>query len=193
MKVFLLDNGHGKETAGKCSPVWPDGSQLLEWEFARQMVRLIKEKAVSAGLLVVELVPETKDVPLADRCSRANNWHDATTARAVLLSMHSNAGGGTGFEVYTSRGKTTADNYASIVFNALKTAFPALKMRSDMSDGDVDKEADFYILKHTRCPAILCENLFMDNFADCRLLLQAEFRQKLADAYVNAMKTINEL
>lgn len=193
MKVFLLDNGHGKETAGKCSPVWPDGSQLFEWEFARQMVQAIKTKAVAAGLLVVELVPETNDVPLADRCKRANGWHDATNARAVLLSMHSNAGGGTGFEVFTSRGKTAADNYASVVFNALKTAFPALKMRSDMSDGDVDKEADFYILKHTRCPAVLCENLFMDNFADCRLLMQEDFRQKLADAYVEAMTKIDRL
>ena len=192
MKVFLLDNGHGKETAGKCSPVWPDGSQLLEWEFARQMVRLIKEKAVSAGLLVVELVPETKDVPLADRCTRANSWHDVTIARAVLLSMHSNAGGGTGFEVYTSRGNTMADYYATVIFTALKTAFPDLKMRSDLSDGDVDKEADFYILKHTRCPAVLCENLFMDNFADCRLLMQEDFRQKLADAYVEAMIKINK-
>ena len=192
MKVFLLDNGHGKETAGKCSPVWPDGSQLLEWEFARQMVKLIKEKAVAAGLLVVELVPETNDVPLADRCKRANGWHDATNARAVLLSMHSNAGGGTGFEVYTSRGNTKADYYATIICKVLIAAFPYLKMRSDLSDGDVDKEADFYILKHTRCPAILCENLFMDNFADCRLLMQEDFRQKLADAYVEAMIKINK-
>lgn len=34
MKI-LIDNGHGKETPGKRSPVWPDGSQLYEYEFNR--------------------------------------------------------------------------------------------------------------------------------------------------------------
>lgn len=193
MKVFLLDNGHGKETAGKRSPVWPDGSQLFEWSFNRDMVARIKARAVKAGLLVVELVPESEDVSLAERVTRANRWHDATNARAVLISIHANAGGGTGFEVYTSRGRTKADNYASVIYNALKTAFPEQKMRSDMSDGDEDKEADFYILRNTRCPAILCENLFMDNYTDCRLLLQEDFREKLADAYVGALKQLNVL
>lgn len=36
-------------------------------------------------------------------------------------------------------------------------------MRTDLSDGDKDKESGFYILKHTIMPAVLTENLFMDN------------------------------
>ena len=32
MKI-LIDNGHGRATAGKRSPVWPDGKQLFEYEF----------------------------------------------------------------------------------------------------------------------------------------------------------------
>ena len=193
MKVFLLDNGHGQETPGKRSPVWPDGSQLFEWSFNRDVVARIKAKAVAAGLLVVDMVPELEDVSLAERCRRANNWHDVTNGRTILLSIHANAGGGTGFEVYTSRGTTKADSYATVVFNALKSAFPEQKMRTDMGDGDVDKEADYYILKHTKCPAILCENLFMDNYTDCRLLLQEDFREKLAEAYVEALKKLDEL
>ena len=35
MITILLDNGHGCDTPGKRSPVWPDGRQLLEWEFNR--------------------------------------------------------------------------------------------------------------------------------------------------------------
>lgn len=193
MKVFLLDNGHGQDTPGKRSPVWPDGSQLFEWSFNRDMVARIKERAVKAGLLVVELVPEKEDVPLSERCARANKWHNATNGRAVLLSMHANAGGGSGFEVYTSRGSTKEDNYASVIYNALKTGFPGFKVRPDMSDGDVDKEANFYVLTHTYCPAILCENLFMDNREDCLSLLSADFREKLAEVYVGAMLSINNL
>lgn len=193
MKVFLLDNGHGKETPGKRSPVWPDGSQLFEWSFNRDMVSRVKEKAIRSGLLVVELVPETKDVSLEERVRRANQWHDVTNGRAVLISIHANAGGGTGFEVYTSPGTTKADRIATIFFNGIKAAFPGMKMRADESDGDPDKEAGFYILKNTRCPAVLVENLFMDNYADCRFLFQEDFKNRLADAYVEAMQKINEL
>ena len=35
MVKILLDNGHGYDTPGKRSPIWPDGSQLFEWEFNR--------------------------------------------------------------------------------------------------------------------------------------------------------------
>lgn len=193
MKVFLLDNGHGKETPGKRSPVWPDGSQLFEWSFNRDMVSRIKEKAIRSGLLVVELVPETEDVSLEERVRRANKWHDVTNGRAVLISIHANAGGGMGFEVYTSPGITKADRIATVIFNGIKAAFPGMKMRTDESDGDPDKEAGFYILKNTRCPAVLVENLFMDNYADCRFLFQEDFKNRLADAYVEAMQKINEL
>ena len=29
--TVILDNGHGKDTPGKRSPVWTDGAQLFEW------------------------------------------------------------------------------------------------------------------------------------------------------------------
>ena len=43
-------------------------------------------------------------------------------------------------------------------------------IRSDWSDGDPDKEANYMVLTKTKCPAVLVENLFMDNEDDLRLL-----------------------
>ena len=40
MKV-LIDNGHGVDTKGKRSPVWPDGRQLFEWEFNRDIAKRV--------------------------------------------------------------------------------------------------------------------------------------------------------
>lgn len=193
MRIFLLDNGHGKDTPGKRSPVWPDGRQLFEYEFARDMVRRIKAAAVAQGLFTVELVPELEDVPLADRVKRANRWHELTDGRCVLLSIHANAGGGTGFEVYTSPGKTASDKYATALCEQLKGDFPGIKFRSDWADGDADKEADFYILKKTACPAMLAELLFMDNKTDCERLFDGDFRQKMAESIVRALHKINKL
>lgn len=189
-KIILFDNGHGRETPGKRSPRWADGRQLFEWEFNRDLVRRIVLKCCHAGIRAVILVPESNDVPLSERCKRANDWYDRNGGDCVLLSIHANAGGGTGFEIFTSPGQTKADPIATKLIEQLQRDFPELKMRKDMADGDPDKEAAFYILKHTKAPALLAENLFMDNRDDCRLLLDEDFRDRLAESYVKFLKTL---
>lgn len=59
MKI-LLDNGHGEETPGKCSPVWPDGSRLHEYEFARDIVRRIFDRLHARGVVAEIVVPELR-------------------------------------------------------------------------------------------------------------------------------------
>ena len=66
-------------------------------------------------------------------------------------------------------------------------------MRSDRSDGDVDKEENFYILRYTNCPAILTENLFMDTEKDCRFLMSKEGQRAIIDMHVAAIIEINNL
>ena len=146
-KIVLFDNGHGQETPGKRSPMWKDGRQLFEWEFNRDMVCRIILKCYHAGIRVVKLVPETSDVSLEERCKRANMWYDRCNGNCVVVSIHANAGGGTGFEVYTSPGQTKADPIATKLIEQLQQDFPKIKMRKDMVDGDPDKESQFYILK----------------------------------------------
>ena len=189
-KIILFDNGHGQETPGKRSPVLKDGRQLFEWEFNRDIVRRIILKCDHAGIRAVKLVPETFDVSLEERCKRANLWYDRCNGNCIVVSIHANAGGGTGFEVYTSPGQTKADPIATKLIEQLQRDFPEIKIRKDMADGDPDKEAGFYILKHTKAPAILAENLFMDNEADCQLLMAEDFRDKLADSYVEFLKNL---
>jgi N-acetylmuramoyl-L-alanine amidase len=94
-KLIILDNGHGDNTPGKRSPVWPNGSQLFEYEFNRDIVKRIKSKLDSYNIDSVVLVPELDDISLAERCKRANKIYD-NNKECVLLSIHANAGGGTG-------------------------------------------------------------------------------------------------
>ena len=57
----------------------------------------------------------------------------------------------------------------------------------DLTDGDPDQEAAFYLLRHTSCPAVLTENLFMDNHADCDFLLSKEGQQSFVDLHVDGI------
>ena len=60
MTRIIIDNGHGIDTKGKRSPVWPDGSQLLEWEFNRDIANRLKEQLKVTGCLYGK--PETETV-----------------------------------------------------------------------------------------------------------------------------------
>ena len=64
------------------------------------------------------------------------------------------------------------------------------KMRKDTLDGDPDKESQFYILKHTKCPAVLSENFFMDTERDCRFIMSHEGRERIAEVHFRAIKRI---
>jgi N-acetylmuramoyl-L-alanine amidase len=48
----------------------------------------------------------------------------------------------------------------------MRKKFPDINYRTDMSDGDIDKEAKFTVLTRTKMPSVLVENGFFDNYQD---------------------------
>jgi N-acetylmuramoyl-L-alanine amidase len=95
----------------------------------------------------------------------------------VLLSVHVNAAGNggwynaTGWSAYTTIGKTNSDNLAECLYDAAEEVLIDKKIRTNKSDGDRDIESDFYVIKHSKCPAVLTENFFMDSKSDKEYLL----------------------
>ena len=89
MKI-LIDNGHGYDTKGKCSP---DG-RLREYAWARKSARKLAGELKGKGYDVELVTPEERDVPLQTRVSRVNKICSAVGAKKVLLvSIHNNASG----------------------------------------------------------------------------------------------------
>lgn len=186
MKV-LIENGHGSNTAGKRSP---DG-RLREYLYAREIAQAVVYNLKKLGVDAIQLVKEEIDVPLAERCKRANEYK---ASEAILISIHCNAAGNgsewmnaRGWEAWTSVGKTKADNLATCLYEAAEKNLPGMKIRKDMSDGDPDKEEGFYILKHTKCPAVLTENLFQDNKEDVDFLLSEDGKKRIVDLHVQGI------
>lgn len=69
MKI-LIDNGHGFDTKGKCSP---DG-RLKEYEWCRDVAARIVNILKGMGYDAVLITPETKDIPLKERVRRVNDY-----------------------------------------------------------------------------------------------------------------------
>lgn len=186
MKV-LIDNGHGSNTKGKRSP---DG-MLMEYAYAREIAEMVVYELKKMGIDAERIVREESDVPLAERCNRVNEYK---ASEAILISIHCNAAGNgsewmtaRGWEAWTSVGQTKADKLATCLYEAAEEVLAGMKVRKDMSDGDPDKEEGFYILKHTKCPAVLTENLFQDNKEDVDFLLSPEGKKAITDLHVKGI------
>lgn len=190
MKIFI-DNGHGIETPGKRSP---DG-RFLEYKFNREIAGRIVADLQDCGYDAELLVPEETDIPLKERCQRVNNWCQVHGKQnAICISIHVNAfGNGSewtqphGWSVYTSKGQTAADILATCLAESAAKYLPAMELRSDRSDGDIDFEESFYILNHTLCPAVLTENGFMTNTQNLQLLESRSGKQAIADLHVEGI------
>ena len=156
--TILIDPGHGRNTAGKRSP---DG-RFLEYKFNRQVSNLIVSDLLDKGHDARLIVPEETDIPLLERCNRANAIaYTEGVNKTILVSIHANAFGDghewtkpSGWSVYTSKGRTKSDELATCLAEAAKKYLPNMKLRADFSDGDVDYEESFFILRRTLCPAV---------------------------------------
>lgn len=196
MKVVILDNGHGGmingvyQTAGKRSPNWEFGV-LYEGVFNRMIIKRVAQGLSDLCIPCLLLVPEEEDISLATRVERINKYY-AKNNNVWLFSQHANAGGGRGFEAFTTVGQTKSDDYAEIILTNLEKDFPEIPMRYDLSDGDKDKQSDFYILKKSKCPAVLVESLFMDNKMDYKLMFDPCFQERLVQSYIKSIKQIYE-
>ena len=199
MKI-LIDNGHGIQTKGKRSP---DG-KLLEYaytrELARQIVKILQSRDYDAELLV----PEDDDIPLSERVRRVNEicltYEPSCPAptghpNVILISLHLNAAGdgtkwmnATGWSCYTCKGQTESDRLADCLYKAAEQILKNQVIRTDYArDGDPDWEEDFYILRHTLCPAVLTENFFQDSLSDIQFLQNEAGRKAIVDTHVEGI------
>lgn len=188
-KVVILDPGHGENTLGKCSP----DKSFYEWQWTRMFVERLKAELESLGYIVYVTVTGSYDYGLTTRATRANSListHGA--ANCIFISIHNNAAGtgdkwynATGWEVYTTKGKTNSDRLAECLANEVEKE--GIKLRTDLSDGDKDKESNFTVIYKTNCPAILTENMFMDSKKDLEFLNSEEGVKKLLNIHINGI------
>lgn len=169
---------------------------FYEGVWNRRLTNLVAFKLEKLGISYKILSHDYLDYSLPYRANTAN-WYYKNYKKGVVISNHSNASGvGTarGFEVYTTRGKTQSDTLAEMLWEQVTLLLSGrIRLRSDISDQDHDKEAQFYILRKTVMPAILVEHLFFDNYEDAKLLMDDYIVDMFAEAQVRAIIKFIEL
>lgn len=190
--LILIDNGHGNNTPGKRSP---DG-RLMEATYTREIASKVVSGLRRLGYYADLLTPELYDVSLLERVHRVNVKCQSLGKDNVLcVSIHCNAASNgkewreaTGWEIWTSVGRTRSDDLADHFVKMAKRHFEGQTIREwKKMDGERDKEAKFTILTGTMCPAVLTENFFMDSKKDVDYLLSTEGKSAIVRCHIDAI------
>lgn len=194
--LWCLDNGHGKLQAGKRSPIFDDGkTQLLEYEFNRDVVEKIIAKLDEKDIAYFDVVPDVEEIGsfLKGRVKRANN--KITPLKKVFVSVHANAGptnsagwgSTTGIETWYHKNSRKGKKMAAIF---QKHLIEEMNWRNRHLKSSAI--TDLYVLRETWMPAILTENGFFTNKTQAADLMKDSVRQKVADAHVAAIVEIEK-
>ncbi len=193
--MWCIDHGHGSLSPGKRSPQLPDGRQLIEYAFNRDITSRIFSQLDQLGVAYFNVIPETEvGNLLTERVDRANSL--STALPKVYLSIHGNAGPAASLASFTDdriRGIETWYYHGSSKGRKLAAVFQRhLVATTGMANRHLRSKvtSQFYVLRASRMPAVLTENGFYNNRFDLEIMLTDAFRQQVADAHIAAIMEI---
>lgn len=167
MIKLVIDPGHGGKDPGAV------GNGLREKDLNLDISKQVASKLSSYDAEVYLTRSTDVEVSLTGRSSFANK-----IKADYFCSIHVNSGGGTGFESFIhSNAVTKSKNLRSIIHDKTSTYYK----KAGFTDRG-KKKANFAVLRETSMPAVLLENLFIDNQKDAAKLKDNTFINGLAEA-----------
>ncbi|UYL93943.1 N-acetylmuramoyl-L-alanine amidase [Geobacillus phage vB_GthS_PK3.5] len=172
MVRIVLDAGHGGKDPGTVANGLKEKDLTLS--IVKHIGRLLSEYE---GVEVHYTRTDDRFLELSERAAIANKLK-----ADYFISVHINAGGGTGFESYIYNGSVSAKTiaYQNVVHGEIMKAIGNVKDRGK-------KRANYAVLRLTNMPAILTENLFIDNKTDAAKLKSEQFLLQVAYGHVQGI------
>ena len=197
--IIVIDAGHNySDTWQKMSPKKEDGTRFYEYKSNRTIARKLSMELDKLGVEYTYTIhpDDRNDMNLQNRVGKANAVaYKEGKDNVLFISLHSDALGtaekwydANGYSIFTSVGDTKSDKYAKVFEEVAKEKLEPCKKKVR---GLYEK--NFYVLKHTICPAILLEQLFYSNKEDLEFLESDEGVKVLVDIIVEAIKRILDM
>ena len=175
-KKIVIDPGHGGSDSGA------GGYGLQEKNLNLDIALHLRSKLANYADISMTRTSDTF-VSLSDRAAFANK-----AAADFFISIHINAGGGTGFESYTYINAIAENEHLREIIHKQAAAFYTANGVPDRGM----KKANFAVLRETHMPSVLLENLFIDTQADAQKLKDPVFRENIAAAIADGViKALN--
>lgn len=184
--TIVIDAGHGGRDHGARQGGIQEKELTLD--IAYRLDTILRE----AGFRTVMTRTDDRYVALGERVAVANALDDA-----LFVSIHLNSSPGlgpAGIETYFATAKEPPRPWRLIGFFAPPTAIPdpdsenlagsihaAMLGKTGSPDRGI-RARQFYVVHHTRCPAVLVEAGFINNLFEGQLLATPTYRQIVAQA-----------
>lgn len=178
VKKVYLDPGHGGSDPGAVK-------YLNERDVNLVMALACRDYLEQNGVTVKMSRTTNGAKPTINTMAKdANNW-----GADLVVSIHNNAGGGDGFEVFYSvvggTGKTLAKNIETEV-KAIGQNSRGIKTKKGSDGSDY-----FGMIRLTNAPAVICEGVFVDNATDVKIADTTAEQQAFGVAYAKGiLKTL---
>jgi N-acetylmuramoyl-L-alanine amidase len=174
-KSLVLDPGHGGDDPGAM------GYGLKEKEVVLDVGLKSREMMKNAGARIVMTRDKDVFISLTDRAKIGNN-----SSADSFISVHANS--------YTTSGPNGTETYWNDVYNSAQSQALAAEINSVLVQklqtyNRGVKEADFYVIKYVKIPAVLVELGFISNQEDAQKLGSQTYRKLAAEAITQG--TIN--
>ena len=178
--LIVLDAGHGGSDRGAVGP-----SGLTEKEVTLAVA--LKAERILANNGADVIMTRRTDIDVASPNASNTEELGARVAKApydaeIFISIHCNSFSNpqsNGMETFYYSGNQESYRLAALLNEELRN-YGGLNNRGV-------KSANFYVIKHSNCPASLIELAFISNYEEERLLASDEYQEQLAQAIVAAI------
>ncbi len=162
--TVVIDAGHGgHDRGGVPGQRYPE--KVFTLDVAKRLERILRR----AGFKTVMTRTRDEFVPLSNRTQIANRYRNS-----IFVSIHFNSAkrvGARGFETFYYQGAESYQLAQRIQRNIMMVA---------RTENRGVKRRGFYVLRHTKNPAVLVECGFLTNPYEARMCVKRSFRDKMA-------------
>ena len=174
-KIIVIDAGHG----GVDNGVVVDG--VYEKDVVLDIAKLIKTLNKNKNIEIILLRDNDETLSLEERVKRINSFKPN-----MVISLHMNMkpkSDASGTEIYVYKeGEYYKDS--KMFAESLLESIP-----KNLKKGNV-KDANFFILKNSECPAVLVELGYMSNKNDREYLTRVDGQEELTVALLEVVNTL---
>ncbi|QTD39925.1 N-acetylmuramoyl-L-alanine amidase [Sporosarcina sp. Te-1] len=173
MVKIYLDPGHGGTDGGASANGLKEKDVTLA--IATRVRNILVNEYTNASVRMSRTGDQT--VSLTQRTNDANAW-----GADFYLSIHINAGGGTGYEDYIHSNLSDSSTTAQL----RNTIHAEIVKLINMPNRGKKKE-NFHVLRESRMHAMLTENGFIDNATDAAKMKTSAWLDSAARGHVNGL------
>lgn len=168
MKKVFISAGHGGKDSGAV------GNGLREKDLNLIYALSCANVLTEHGVLVTLSRTKDEDDPVQEEVNEANEQiYD------IVVSFHTNAGGGDGFECFCNTGNKNGVRLGKLFEKYIKEI--------GQNSRGVKDGTHLYFIRKTRDTAVLCESAFIDNKKDVTIVDTKAKQEKVGLAYAKAI------